>query len=91
MGDTAVNLWGGGGILGYSKFKVQSPGQISIFERDILRVWRLTIGPSPVPVSDQFEHLYTVLYFPFGPCSGPSPGPVKYEYIPLHFASVHSL
>ena len=24
----------------------------------------------PVPVSDQHEHFYTVLYFPFGPCTG---------------------
>ena len=31
-----------------------------------------TRGPSPRP-SDQCEHFYSALYFPFGPCTGPVP------------------
>ena len=37
----------------------------------------------PVLVSDQSEHFYMVLYFPFGPCTGPYPCPIpaQCEYI----------
>ena len=40
----------------------------------------------PVPVSDQYEHFYRVLYFAFGPCSGPGPIPVHCEntITPVH-------
>ena len=34
----------------------------------------------PVPVSNQCEHFNIVLYFPFGPCTGPGPIPVQCEY-----------
>ena len=34
----------------------------------------------PVPVSDKCEHFYIVLYFPFGPCTYPTPVPVQCEY-----------
>ena len=38
----------------------------------------------PVQFSDQCEHSYMVLYFPFGPCTSPSPIPVLCEY-PISF------
>ena len=34
----------------------------------------------PVPISDQCQHFYIVLDFPFGPCTGPRPIPLQYEY-----------
>ena len=34
----------------------------------------------PVPISDQCEHFYMVLYFPFGPCTGPVPVSLQCEH-----------
>ena len=34
----------------------------------------------PFSVSDQCEHFYIVLNFPFGLCTSPSPFPVQREY-----------
>ena len=36
--------------------------------------------PVPVPVSDQCEHIYVILYFPFGSCISPSSVPMQCEY-----------
>ena len=33
-----------------------------------------------VPVSDQCEHFYMILYFPFGPCTSPRSVPGQCEY-----------
>ena len=38
------------------------------------------MGSGPVPVLDQCEHFYMMLYFPLNPCTGPGPIPVQCEY-----------
>ena len=38
------------------------------------------MGPFPIPVLDQCEHFYSVLYFPFGPCTSHGSVSVECEY-----------